>query len=267
MTAGVGGEPPAGGVRSLPGTQGARQDLRLPVVALSQLSRAVESGPTSVRCSPTCARVGLDRAGRRPRDVHLPGRVLLRGVRAPGVAELHIAKHRNGPTDTIQLAFTKKYAKFACRARTSTASGAARGSRRSRSSSSGSRAAFPAVATAPFCRGARRCSWGSTKSTRLFARRSPGTASADSTRSPPGTGDALARLAQRWSRTATVATPGAESSSTGPRSEEENPRRRSSGAHRHARSLRALPQRPPLASLRTSRLRRGRGLEDVPDCH
>src|SRR5215475_4865608 len=34
-------------------------------------------------------RVGLDRAGRRPRDVHLPRRVLQRGVRPAG--------HRRGP--------------------------------------------------------------------------------------------------------------------------------------------------------------------------
>jgi replicative DNA helicase len=30
-----------------------------------------------------------------------------------GLAEVHIAKHRNGPTDTIKLSFLKRYAKFA----------------------------------------------------------------------------------------------------------------------------------------------------------
>jgi replicative DNA helicase len=30
-----------------------------------------------------------------------------------GLAEVHIAKHRNGPTDTVKLSFLKRYAKFA----------------------------------------------------------------------------------------------------------------------------------------------------------
>ena len=30
-----------------------------------------------------------------------------------GVAEVHLAKHRNGPKDTVKLSFLKRYAKFA----------------------------------------------------------------------------------------------------------------------------------------------------------
>jgi replicative DNA helicase len=30
-----------------------------------------------------------------------------------GIAEVHLAKHRNGPTDTLKLSFLKRYAKFA----------------------------------------------------------------------------------------------------------------------------------------------------------
>ena len=30
-----------------------------------------------------------------------------------GLAEVHIAKHRNGPTDSVKLSFLKRYAKFA----------------------------------------------------------------------------------------------------------------------------------------------------------
>ena len=30
-----------------------------------------------------------------------------------GLAELHLAKHRNGPTDTVKLSFLKRFAKFA----------------------------------------------------------------------------------------------------------------------------------------------------------
>jgi replicative DNA helicase len=29
-----------------------------------------------------------------------------------GLAEVHIAKHRNGPTDSVKLSFLKRYAKF-----------------------------------------------------------------------------------------------------------------------------------------------------------
>ena len=29
------------------------------------------------------------------------------------IAEVHLAKHRNGPTDTVKLSFLKRYAKFA----------------------------------------------------------------------------------------------------------------------------------------------------------
>jgi replicative DNA helicase len=30
-----------------------------------------------------------------------------------GLAEVNIAKHRNGPTDSVKLSFLKRYAKFA----------------------------------------------------------------------------------------------------------------------------------------------------------
>jgi len=30
-----------------------------------------------------------------------------------GLAEVHVAKHRNGPTDSLKLSFLKRYAKFA----------------------------------------------------------------------------------------------------------------------------------------------------------
>ena len=30
-----------------------------------------------------------------------------------GLAELHLAKHRNGPTDVVKLSFLRRFAKFA----------------------------------------------------------------------------------------------------------------------------------------------------------
>ena len=59
------------------------------------------------------ARVGRDRAGRRRHHVHLPRRVLQQGRRKePGIAEIIIAKQRNGPTGTFKLTFLKPLTKF-----------------------------------------------------------------------------------------------------------------------------------------------------------
>ena len=30
-----------------------------------------------------------------------------------GLAEIHLAKHRNGPTDSVKLSFLRRYTKFA----------------------------------------------------------------------------------------------------------------------------------------------------------
>ena len=79
------------------------RELEIPVVALSQLSRDLEAGRTSGRCSPTSESPALagkrsHRAGRRRRDVHLSRRGLQRGLSDRGTAEVIVAKHRNGPT-------------------------------------------------------------------------------------------------------------------------------------------------------------------------
>ena len=54
------------------------RDLDVPVIAISQLSRAVEARGGQAPAAVRPARVRLDRAGRRPRHVRLPRRLLQR---------------------------------------------------------------------------------------------------------------------------------------------------------------------------------------------
>ncbi len=92
------------------------KELGVPVIALSQLSRAVEQ-----------------RAGKRPQlsDLRESGAIEQdadivmfidrntdprgeeeEGRPQKGTAELIVAKHRNGPTDSVQLVFNDRYTKF-----------------------------------------------------------------------------------------------------------------------------------------------------------
>jgi len=89
------------------------KELKIPVISLSQLSRAPEA-----------------RADRRPQlsDLRESGAIeqdadvvcfifreefYTRDIEKEGIAELIIAKQRNGPIGTINLTFIKEYAKFA----------------------------------------------------------------------------------------------------------------------------------------------------------
>ena len=63
-------------------------------------------------------RVRLHRAGRRHRHVHLSPRILRpQNPELEGKAKIIVAKQRNGPTDTIQLAFLKGSTRFETLAR------------------------------------------------------------------------------------------------------------------------------------------------------
>jgi replicative DNA helicase len=85
----------------------------VPILALSQLSRAVEQ-----RHDKRPILSDLRESGSIEQDADLVGFVYrdeyYNGDESDsqGIAELIIAKHRNGPTDMVKLAFLKRFAKF-----------------------------------------------------------------------------------------------------------------------------------------------------------
>jgi replicative DNA helicase len=89
------------------------RDLEIPVVAMSQLSRAVEQ-----RHDKRPILSDLRESGSIEQDADLVA-FLYRDdyyneeSELQGIAEVILAKHRNGPTDTVKLSFLKRYAKFA----------------------------------------------------------------------------------------------------------------------------------------------------------
>jgi replicative DNA helicase len=90
------------------------RDLEVPILALSQLSRAVEQ-----RHDKRPILSDLRESGSIEQDADLVAFVYrdeyYNGEESDsqGIAELILAKHRNGPTDTIKLSFLRRYAKFA----------------------------------------------------------------------------------------------------------------------------------------------------------
>jgi replicative DNA helicase len=98
--------------------KGLAKELNLPVVALSQLSRAVEIRGGERR--PQLA--DLRESGAIEQDADLVmfvsrpefyGVAQFRdGKSTEGIAEIIVSKHRNGPTGDIRLTFIKDYARF-----------------------------------------------------------------------------------------------------------------------------------------------------------
>jgi replicative DNA helicase len=90
------------------------RDLDVPILALSQLSRAVEQ-----RTDKRPLLSDLRESGSIEQDADLVFFVYRDEYYNPedsesqGLAEVILAKHRNGPTDTVKLSFLKRYAKFA----------------------------------------------------------------------------------------------------------------------------------------------------------
>ncbi len=89
------------------------RDLDVPILAMSQLSRAVEQ-----RHDKRPILSDLRESGSIEQDADLVMFIYRDEYYndesdQQGLAEVHLAKHRNGPTDTVKLSFLKRYAKFA----------------------------------------------------------------------------------------------------------------------------------------------------------
>ena len=93
------------------GLKGLAKELNVPLVAISQLSRAPEERGGRPRLS------DLRESGQIEQDADLVAFIYREEVSKPteqnrGRAEIIIAKQRNGPTDTVHLAFLSKYTCF-----------------------------------------------------------------------------------------------------------------------------------------------------------
>jgi len=92
--------------------KGLARELDVPLVAISQLSRAVEQ-----RSDRRPILADLRASGSLEQDADVVMFIYRDELYNPdteeqNIAEIHIAKHRNGPTGTIQLFFRDRLAQF-----------------------------------------------------------------------------------------------------------------------------------------------------------
>ena len=91
------------------------KEIRIPVVGISQLSRAPEKG----RGKPIPQLSDLRESGAIEQDADVVIFIYRPEIYAPddenvrGIAEINVAKQRNGPTGRVNLAFIREYARFA----------------------------------------------------------------------------------------------------------------------------------------------------------
>ncbi|MBX5492135.1 MAG: replicative DNA helicase [Chloroflexi bacterium] len=88
------------------------RDLNVPVVALSQLSRAVESRSPHI---PMLSDLRESGSIEQDADVVMfiyREEVYDKDTENKGIAEIHVAKHRNGPTGQVSLLWLEKLTKF-----------------------------------------------------------------------------------------------------------------------------------------------------------
>ncbi|HEY3193852.1 MAG TPA: replicative DNA helicase [Candidatus Dormibacteraeota bacterium] len=91
--------------------KGLARELRIPVIAISQLSRAPEQRPDK---RPILS--DLRESGALEQDSDLVMFLFrpeyYKSEERPGIAEVIVAKHRNGPTGTIELKFRRDHTRF-----------------------------------------------------------------------------------------------------------------------------------------------------------
>ncbi len=99
--------------------KGLAKELDIPIIALSQLSRAVEARTANKR--PILSDLRESGAIEQDADlvlfIYRPEYYKIdtdeKGVSTHGMAEINIAKHRNGPLDDVHLRFISQFARFA----------------------------------------------------------------------------------------------------------------------------------------------------------
>ncbi|MFQ5446844.1 MAG: replicative DNA helicase [Saprospiraceae bacterium] len=98
--------------------KGMAKELNVPVIALSQLSRAVEvrGGTKRPQLSDLRESGAIEQDADIVTFIYRPEYYQIMedesGQSLKGIAEIIIAKHRNGPLDTVKLRFTDQFAKF-----------------------------------------------------------------------------------------------------------------------------------------------------------